>query len=869
MPARGDLVDRREQPAVTASSIYGRLRQALPAIAGLVLFLVALEVLRSQLRALTWRELTTAITAMPLQALAAAGVLTAINYAVLTAYDLIAFAYIGKRLSHRRIAAASFVAYAIANSVGFAMLSGGSVRYRFYTRWGVTAEELARIVFSYMTTFWVGLLLVGGISLAASPPEWAASMARGLPAAPIGWLLILIAIGYVAACAMRWTPIRVAQFAIDLPSPGIAIAQLGISSLDWVLAGAVLYALLPIGSVTFLTFLAAFLAAQLLGLASHVPGGLGVFEGLMIVLLRDAVPSATLAPALLMYRVVYYLCPLAIALLVLVGDELRQRRHQAARLGVTFGWLAEQLTPRVLAIFTFFSGVVLLLSGATPSAPGRLGWLMRVFPLGIIEVSHFAGSVIGATLLLLSQGLARRLDAAFYLTSAALSLGIAASLLKGADYEEALILAALLAILWRARPAFDRRAALFDTRFPVFWTAGVAGALGASIWLALFSFKHVEYSSQLWWQFEARGEASRMLRAEVGAAMTLLCFAFARLLGHAPHEAPAPTDEQLAEAAGAIDAQTSTVPYLVYLRDKAILFDESRSGFVMYGVQGRTWVALGDPVGPEDRQASLIRAFLERCDDFGGVPVFYEISGAHLDRYVDLGLTFVKLCEEARINLLGFSLDGGHARKFRQALRRLEREHATFRVIGRECVPAVMSQLREVSDDWLRERAGSEKGFSLGCFKPDYVARFPVAVVEREGRIVAFATLWPGPQQTELSVDLMRFDHRAPRDVMEALFVHVMLWGRAQGYKQFSMGMAPLSGFESSPVAPLWNRIAAFLYRHGDMVYSFQGLRAYKEKFDPVWQPRYLAYPGGLRLPLILADVSALVAGGYRKIFLN
>jgi phosphatidylglycerol lysyltransferase len=81
--------------------------------------------------------------------------------------------------------------------------------------------------------------------------------------------------------------------------------------------------------------------------------------------------------------------------------------------------------------------------------------------------------------------------------------------------------------------------------------------------------------------------------------------------------------------------------------------------------------------------------------------------------------------------------------------------------------------------------------------------------------------------------------------------------------------MAPLSGFEASPVAPLWHRLATFLYQHGEAVYNFQGLRAYKEKFDPVWQPRYLAYPGGLHLPRILADAAALVAGGYRRILLK
>jgi len=96
-----------------------------------------------------------------------------------------------------------------------------------------------------------------------------------------------------------------------------------------------------------------------------------------------------------------------------------------------------------------------------------------------------------------------------------------------------------------------------------------------------------------------------------------------------------------------------------------------------------------------------------------------------------------------------------------------------------------------------------------------------------------------------------------------------MQWGKEQGYRWFALGMAPLSGFEQSPVAPLWNRVGAFLYEHGEAIYNFQGLRAYKEKFNPSWEQHYLAYPGGLRLPRILADVSALVAGGYRRIFLK
>jgi phosphatidylglycerol lysyltransferase len=450
-----------------------------------------------------------------------------------------------------------------------------------------------------------------------------------------------------------------------------------------------------------------------------------------------------------------------------------------------------------------------------------------------------------------------------------LIVGIPASMLKGFDYEEATLLLLVLLVMWRAGPAFSRRAAFFETRFSAAWVAAMAGAAGASVWLGLFAFKHVDYSRELWWQFELHGDASRFLRASVGAAIVLLLFGLARLIGYAPHEAPAPTQADLDDAAKAIAAQTSTFPYLAFLKDKALLFDDTRSAFVMYAVQGRTWAALGDPVGPEERLTDLVGLFLERCSDFGGTPVFYEVTKAHLHRYADFGLTFVKLGEEAIVDLTAFTLEGGHAAKYRQVVRRLEKDGGVFRIVEPADVPAIMSALREVSDDWLAAKAGAEKGFSLGFFDEEYLSRFPVAVIEREGRIQAFANIWPGSRRVELSLDLIRFHRSAPKSVMEALIVNLMQWGKTQGYHWFALGMAPLSGFEQSSVAPVWNRIAAFVYEHGDAVYNFQGLRAYKQKFNPIWEPHYLAYPGGLRLPRVLADVSALVAGGYRSIFIK
>jgi len=257
--------------------------------------------------------------------------LTALNYAVLTAYDLLAFVYIRKPIARGRVALASFVAYAVANNVGFSVLSGASVRYRFYTRWGVTAEELSRIVFFYATTFWLGLLFIGGVSLATSRlPVDLQLPARPLVAA-VGWSLALLVVAYLAATGIRRTPIKIARFELSLPSPRLALIQLIVSACDWVLAGVVLYVLLPDGAPPLLSFLGAFLLAQLLGLASHVPGGVGVFEGLMVLLLKPYLTSGQLLPALVVYRVVYYFLPLSVALVGLVTDEVWQRRSEQAR----------------------------------------------------------------------------------------------------------------------------------------------------------------------------------------------------------------------------------------------------------------------------------------------------------------------------------------------------------------------------------------------------------------------------------------------------------------------------------------------------------------------------------------------------------
>jgi len=582
------------------------------------------------------------------------------------------------------------------------------------------------------------------------------------------------------------------------------------------------------------------------------------------------IPGDMAAPqalgALIVYRGIYYLMPLMMATVALGLEELLRRRAFFAKIQSLAGGTLDALFIPLLSLAVFVSGAILMFSGALPAIPHRLAYLKESLPLPFLEISHFLGSLAGMGLLLLARGLQRRLDAAYLLAIGLLGFGVVASLLKGFDYEEASILVLILMVLLPCRRFFFRRTSLLSESFTPGWLAAIAVVVAASIWLGLFAFRHVEYRQELWWHFSAKAEAPRFLRATVGTLALALGFGLARLLRPAAYR-PAESADDWMQIVPAIVAQSPVAAAnLALLGDKQFLFSENRQAFIMYGVIGQTWVAMGDPVGPPEQWPELLWQFRQAADRYADRAVFYEVGPGQLHLYSDMGLTFFKLGEEARVPLTGFSLEGSGRKDLRYSHRKLAKLDCTFEIITSEAVPAQMDVLKTISDAWLKEKNTREKGFSLGFFEPAYVRRFPVAIVRIRDRIVAFASIWPTVAREELSVDLMRFRPDSPNGVMDYLFIELMLWGTAQGYRWFNLGMAPLSGMGTHELAPLWHRIGGLVVRFGDHFYNFQGLRAYKEKFNPVWQPRYLAAPGGLTLPRTLADIGALISGGLKGI---
>lgn len=859
------------------------VRSWLAPLIAATLFGFALWVLRRELRAIDYQDVTDALRLVHGGRVALAVLFAGMSYLALTGYDQLAFLRLGRRLSPWRVTVTAFVGCAVSNSVGFALLSGTAVRHRFYSRWDVSMTDLAAVVLFNALTFWLGLLTLVGWSLSAHPEVYVqGGLARDNVRLLGGAALVLVAL-YLIVSMTRSTPLRVFGYEIRPTRPRLAFAQVLVSMADWALAGTLLYTLLPAGGPSHGVVLSAFLAAHALGLISNVPGGLGVFEATLVLLLGPYVPAEQLVAALLLYRLLYNLVPLILALVLLLGDELRSRRTQLRQLGKLLGDYSAYLVPAMLAVFTFMAGMVLLIPVVTRSSAAASFRSVWFSPL---EVSYVLRSLIGVSLLVMAQAISRRVRRAFYLVIGALLAGVALSLFQTAHWREPVVLSLILMMIAPGGGFVNRRVPLFDTRFSPGWIVAITAGYLSSFWLGTFFFPDgdhlghgiiaVDLLRDLPWFLLNSGSAASLL--------ALIGFSVRRLSLPMPHVAELPTDRDLRIAQRIIEAQTETLPYLVYLRDKALLFNDERSVFVMYGVRGRTWAALGDPVGPVEKRPALARAFMERAYDYGGVPLFYDIHPGQLDQYVDLGMTVFRLGEEGKVALgstsstdteladtgsadtesadTGSADTGLHAaveRKIQSATDILARTGMRFRVIEPEDVPPVLPQLRELSEEWLERMSVHERRFSMGSFDEGYLSRLPIAVLERDDRIIAFANLLCSPTGEELSVDLMRMHRSAPTETMDTLFAMLVQWGKEKGYHWVNLGLAP--------ARPLWTRIGRFAYRQADSFRTLEELRAYKETFYPRWEPRYLAHPTGLALPVILADVAALVSGGYVKIF--
>ncbi len=769
--------------------------------------------------------------------IAIALVLTAASLLCNASLDLVALRWLQRDLPPGKVLGTALIAASFSMNGGGTILGGGAIRLRFYAQYGIGGVEVAKITGFLMVAGLLGHALLAGVMMCLSPPElsWlSTAMGRGLGLAAL--------VGCAAVCALSATGFRGKPIPF-LPPWRILVAAMVISGIDWLLAGLALRVFLP-AEVPTAAFLAATAVGQALGAASHVPGGVGVMELFITKFSVGMVEPAMMVGALMTYRLTYYLIPFMIAVAAVGCREIWAKRHWAQMTvdGSSRAWSA--IAPRLAGMSALAGGFVLMFSATSPMDPARRLLLEKFVPLPFVETSHFLSSIAGTVMIIVASGLLRRVQVAWWIAVMMAAGGIVFSLVKGLDWEEAVVLLVFLGALLPFRSKFHRHAGIWSRRFSSQWWGLILSIVGLAVWFGFYASREVSFSSDLWWQFSFDNDDARLLRGMAGSMAILVFVALLQYFRPAPSRLrePQPDMDRVQEMI-ANNSRASSA--LALVGDKEFLFNFEQSAFLMYADHARTRVAMADPVGDEEKFEGLYWRFMEQAHDEGMKIAFYQVGAAMIPVCVEMGLRIHKLGEQAMVPLDSFDLSSPELVKFREAMLQMERGGWQFEIWQPAEVATRLDELRVVSDAWLAHHEAREKGFSLGRFDAAYLSRLPIAVILIDGRVTAFGTIWPGNGKDELSTDLMRQTPDAPNGVLDCLLVNVMLWGKQQGYKCFDLGVAPLAGMFDNPFTPLWSGI--------------DGQRPWMSEFHPVWLPRYLAISNALDLPSAIQDITALI----------
>ena len=481
-------------------------------------FLLAIYLLYHKLKSYSLAEIRDSISQISNGRILFSMLLMVVNYIILVGYDWLALKAIHKDLPLPRVGLVSFVGQAVSYNFG-ALLGGTSVRYRFYSAWGFSLVEIVRLVLMLAVTFWVGALGLCGLIFIVSPPIIPDDLLAKMPLTDVrvlGVVLLLIACSYLILCCTVRKPVHLFGKEFVFPPPHIAFAQAIVAGVDIIAAAGCMYVLLPGDmGIGFLDFLPSYLMAQVAVVLTHIPGGVGVFE-LVILHLTHTTQAQAVFAAVLLFRIIYFIIPLLAAAALLAVYEVRQRSDMLRETG---RWLSV-LSHSISAYLAFAAGVILLVCAMLPPGKHMLHALRSMIPYEALAIGHFMTAITGAALLFVSYGLERRQSRAFLLAVMCLGLGIVGALLNGFSWISASMVSIVLLAVCFARRRFYRSSFFWEEPIPGYWLFGALGvlALAGSFAWALY---HPSWNKAAAWGFDRPHMAAQTLFDFLGIAVGL------------------------------------------------------------------------------------------------------------------------------------------------------------------------------------------------------------------------------------------------------------------------------------------------------------------------------------------------------------
>jgi uncharacterized membrane protein YbhN (UPF0104 family) len=307
--------------------MYKKILRFAPLVLSLSLFILAIWAISQEFKHYTFAQFLASLNHISKSQKLEAIFWTALGYLSMTGYDRLGFYYINHPLALGTIIRTAFISYALGNTIGLTLFSGTAIRYRFYTPAGVNVVDIAKVITFTHLSFWLGMLAIGGFSFLLDPQRIPELLKLPfLTTRPLGVIFLLVVSAYFILTFTYKKPVKIGKENIYLPSWSLSLALILVTFIDWILAARVLYLVLP-GDylISFFRFFGLYIFAMTAGVLSNVPGGIGVFEFIMLRLRPENVSNGELLGSLIAYRAIYYFLPLIVAFFWLLGYEIRKK----------------------------------------------------------------------------------------------------------------------------------------------------------------------------------------------------------------------------------------------------------------------------------------------------------------------------------------------------------------------------------------------------------------------------------------------------------------------------------------------------------------------------------------------------------------
>lgn len=832
---------------------------------GFLVFIGALILLNNQLKDLSYTDIINSLRAIPALKIVIALGLALSYYLLLGGYDIVAFKYINAKapLKPKDILFTCFISNVLGSNTGYSMLFGGSIRYRLYSIYNISMVDVTKVLLFSSATIWLGLLTVGGLVFTIAPVSLSEVSNFNFSTRWLGIIFLAILATYILLSLIHSKPKKIFKWTISFPNIKIVAAQVGLATADWLIASLTLFTLMPSGEIPYFVLLKVFLVAQLLGIISQVPGGMGVFEASIALLLPHAVDNPGVIGALLAYRAIFYFFPLSLALSMLGSFEIMRVLKKFDKTSRLFGKTVSSVIVQVLAVSTFFAGMIAIFATSTPFNLSQIKTVINMLPPWFVDLSHFLLSITAAGLLFLSRTLQLRIKNAYKWTCLLLAFAIVFILIVG---EPPAVLAAFIIIfvaLLFSKKYFYREISVINTAFNPWWFTAIAGVFAVSVWIGFFVNKQDILS---WIHLDVffenllnTSDTARFLRATLGIFVIFIVVASEQIFRNFFKKPVVATKEDIKNI---VDSADYTYALNALAFDKKFIANEEKNAFIMYAPSGNNWIALGDPVGKSKQAAELLWKFKETTDREAAKPAFVGIDHKHIQIYDDIGLDVFEIGKEGKIALRNFDKDGELFKNFKQIAEEVEKEGFEYDIIRPDEFEKYRKTFAEINEKWKEESRYIKRSFIPGKYNESYMKDMNFSILKKEGKVCAFSVFQATKNRHEISTGVVRYTG-CSKDVFAYMLFKNIIWSKENDYKWFDLGLAYVpSSNNDGDVIKYFAKMFMFAEHFN---YDLVKLKEFKDKFSPVWHKKYVAIHPDRYIGMFIRNFTSLISSKKEK----